>query len=192
MTRQACLFVISGPSGAGKGTLVSRVRASRPDLALTVSATTRLPRPGEKQGVHYWFFTVSEFESMIDEGGFVEWAQVHDNYYGTLSDEVTSKMAQGSSVILEIDPQGALQVKERFPHAILIFIDTPSDEVLKDRLQKRNTEDSRAQATRLANALEERKLVSRYDKIVINDDLKRATRELLDLIDYYECQNSTR
>lgn len=168
------------------------MRASRPDLALTVSATTRLPRPGEKQGVHYWFFTVSEFESMIDEGGFVEWAQVHDNYYGTLSDEVTSKMAQGSSVILEIDPQGALQIKERFSHAILIFIDTPSDEVLKDRLQKRNTEDSRAQATRLANALEERKLASRYDKIVVNDDLKRATRELLDLIDYYECQNSTR
>ena len=125
------LFVISGPSGAGKGTLVTRVRERRSNLGLTVSATTRAPRKGEVDGVNYFFLTREEFDRRVANGEFVEWAEVHGNCYGTLVSEVTSKLASGSSLILEIDVQGALQVKERFPEAVLIFIKPPSLEVLR-------------------------------------------------------------
>lgn len=180
------LFVISGPSGAGKGTLVARVRTLRPDLGLTVSATTRQPRPGEVDGVSYYFLTPEDFQRRVDAGDFVEWAHVHGNCYGTLVSEVTRLLDAGSSLVLEIDVQGALQVKERFPDAVLIFIKPPSLEVLRERLQGRGTEDAQSVATRMANARRELELAPRYDEVLVNDELERAVAELNDIISAHE------
>ena len=172
------LFVISGPSGAGKGTLVARVREQMPNLGLTVSATTRAPRAGEVDGVNYYFLTDDEFSARIEAGEFIEWAQVHDHRYGTLASEVERNLATGQSLILEIDVQGALAVKERFPHAVLIFIEPPSLEVLRERLIGRGSETSESLELRLHTAESEMHLRDRYDEIVVNDDLDRATEEL--------------
>ena len=180
------LFVISGPSGAGKGTLVTRVRERRSNLVLTVSATTRAPRKGEVDGVNYFFLTREEFDRRVANGEFVEWAEVHGNCYGTLVSEVQSKLASGSSLILEIDVQGALQVKERFPEAVLIFIKPPSLEVLRERLVGRGTETPETIELRMANAADELALADRYDDVVVNDDLDRATDELVRVLDMHE------
>ena len=173
------LFVISGPSGAGKGTLVERVRALAPDLGLTVSATTREPRAGEVDGVNYYFLTDDEFTRRVEAGDFIEWAQVHDHRYGTLASEVERNLATGHSLILEIDVQGALNVKKRFPDAILVFIEPPSLAVLRERLIGRGSETPESLELRLADAQREMELEGRYDKIVVNDDLERATEDLL-------------
>ena len=154
------LFVISGPSGAGKGTLVTRVRERRSNL--------------------------EEFDRRVANGEFVEWAEVHGNCYGTLVREVTSKLASGASLILEIDVQGALQVKERFPEAVLIFIKPPSLEVLRERLVGRGTETPETIELRMANAADELALADRYDDVVVNDDLDRATDELVRVLDMHE------
>ncbi|MDM8245202.1 guanylate kinase [Collinsella tanakaei] len=180
------LFVISGPSGAGKGTLVARVRELRPDLGLTVSATTREPREGEIDGTSYYFLTEEEFSRRLDADEFVEWANVHGHRYGTLVSEVSSKLAAGSSLVLEIDVQGAFQVKERFPEAVLVFIMPPSLPVLQERLSNRGTESADSLALRLANAEREMALADRYDDVVVNDDLDRAVDELLAVLDKHE------
>ncbi len=180
------LFVISGPSGAGKGTLVERVRASRPDLGLTVSATTREPRAGEVDGVNYYFLTDDEFSSRVEAGDFIEWAQVHDHRYGTLASEVDRNFATGQSLILEIDVQGALAVKERFPESVLIFIEPPSLDILKERLIGRGSETPESLALRLHTAEGEMQLRDRYDEIVVNDDLASATDELLAVLNRHE------
>lgn len=180
------LFVISGPSGAGKGTLVERVRASRPDLGLTVSATTREPRAGEVDGVNYYFLTDDEFSSRVEAGDFIEWAQVHDHRYGTLASEVDRNFATGQSLILEIDVQGALAVKERFPGSVLIFIEPPSLDILKERLIGRGSETPESLALRLHTAEGEMQLRDRYDEIVVNDDLASATDELLAVLNRHE------
>lgn len=180
------LFVVSGPSGAGKGTLVACAREVLPDLSLAVSATTRAPRPGEVDGTTYYFLTVDEFQRLIEEGSFIEWARVHGNCYGTLVSEVERAFAQGSSLILEIDVQGALQVRERFPEAVLIFIAPPSVEVLRERLRGRGTETADVIDLRLANAEHELALADQYDRVLVNDELERATTELVDIIRTYE------
>ena len=180
------LFVVSGPSGAGKGTLVARVREQLPNLGLTVSATTRLPREGEIDGSSYYFLTPEEFDRRVEAGDFVEWAHVHGHCYGTLASEVERNLKQGSSLILEIDVQGALQVRERMPEAVLIFIKPPSLEVLADRLVKRGTETDESLKLRLANAEQELALIDRYDEVVVNDDLDQATADLLAIIEKYE------
>lgn len=180
------LFVISGPSGAGKGTIVARIRDGRPNLGLTVSATTREPREGEVDGVSYHFLSEDEFSRRVDAGQFVEWASVHGHRYGTLVEEVSSKLAAGSSLILEIDVQGAFQVKERFPEAVLIFIMPPSLEVLRERLENRGTETAETLSVRLANAEREMALSDRYDDVVINDDLDCACEELSRVIEKHE------
>ena len=180
------LFVISGPSGAGKGTLVARVREQMPNLGLTVSATTRAPRAGEVDGVNYYFLTDDEFSARIEAGEFIEWAQVHDHRYGTLASEVERNLATGQSLILEIDVQGALAVKERFPHAVLIFIEPPSLEVLRERLIGRGSETSESLALRLHTSESEMHLRARYDQIVVNDDLDRATEELIAVLHRHE------
>lgn len=180
------LFVISGPSGAGKGTLVSRVRDTMPDLGLTVSATTRAPRAGEVDGVNYHFLTEEEFSRRIENGDFIEWAQVHDHRYGTLVQEVERKLSNGSSLILEIDVQGALNVKKRFPESILIFIEPPSMEVLEQRLVGRGSETDESLRLRLANARHEMSLADRYDVRLVNDDLDVATDELAGILREYE------
>ncbi len=178
--------MISGPSGAGKGTLVARVREQYPDLGLTVSATTREPREGEVDGLNYYFLSDEEFARRVDAGEFVEWAEVHGHRYGTLVSEVSSKLASGQSLVLEIDVQGAFQVKERFPEAVLLFIMPPSLSVLKERLIARGSETEDSLSLRLANAEREMALSDRYDDIVVNDDLERSTAELLDVIKKHE------
>ncbi len=185
-TVQSKLFVISGPSGAGKGTLVARVREQRSNLGLTVSATTRKPREGEVEGVNYYFLTRDEFERRVEAGAFVEWAEVHGNCYGTLVSEVESKLASGNSLILEIDVQGALQVKKRFPDAVLVFIKPPSLEILRERLVGRGSETPESLELRLADAQGELELADRYDDVVVNDDLDRATEELVRVLDKHE------
>ncbi len=184
--REPKLFVISGPSGAGKGTLVSRIREQHPALGLTVSATTREPRPGEVDGESYYFLSDDEFARRVDADEFVEWAEVHGHRYGTLVSEVTSNLDAGRSLILEIDVQGAFQVKKRFPDAILIFIMPPSLEVLAERLSARGTETEESLSLRLANAKAEIELAPRYDDVVVNDDLDDATAELLQVIQQHE------
>ena len=180
------LFVVSGPSGAGKGTLVARVREELPNLGLTVSATTREPREGEVDGTSYYFLTPDEFQRRVDADEFVEWAHVHGHCYGTLKGEVERNLLQGSSLILEIDVQGALQVRERMPEAVLIFIKPPSLEVLAERLRNRGTETEDAIALRLSNARRELALQDRYDEIVVNDDLDEAVDQLIGIIENYE------
>lgn len=180
------LFVISGPSGAGKGTLVARVRERYPELGLTVSATTREPREGEVDGLNYYFLSDDEFARRVAEHQFVEWAEVHGHRYGTLVSEVSSKLASGQSLVLEIDVQGAFQVKERFPEAVLLFIMPPSLDILKERLVSRGSETTESLTLRLANAEREMALADRYDDVVVNDDLERSTKELLDVIKKHE------
>ena len=186
MTRSARLFVVSGPSGVGKGTLVARVRDRLPGLGLTVSATTRAPREGEKNGVSYYFMDDSEFARRVENGEFLEWANVHGHRYGTLKAEAERLMAEGSSVVLEIDVQGGLNVRKVYPDVALVFIEPPSIGELERRLRGRGTEDESSIELRLANANHEMELASLYDVRIVNDDLERATDELVSTIDLYE------
>lgn len=180
------LFVISGPAGVGKGTLVARIRELRPDLELTVSATTRQPRPGEIPGVSYHFLSDDEFSHRVEEGLFLEWAQVHAHRYGTLMSEATERMNRGASVILEIDCQGGFNVKKVWPDAVLIFIEPPSFEELEHRLRGRGTEDEAQITLRLADAKAEIEAAKKYDVRIVNDDVERAAQELLDVFARYE------
>jgi guanylate kinase len=177
------LIIISGPSGAGKGTLVDRVVARVPRVWVSVSATTRQPRPGEVYGEDYLFLSPEDFQRRIDEGDFLEWAEVHGNRYGTLRSSVEARLAEGYDVILEIDPQGALQVKEIMPDAVLVFIVAPSFEELERRIRRRGAETDEQVKTRLATAVRELALVDTYDHVVENDDVARATDELACIIE---------
>lgn len=182
--------MISGPSGAGKGTLLSKVLERIPDAWVSVSATTRDPRPGEKDGVHYFFLDKDHFEDLVENDGFLEWAKVHDNYYGTLRDRVVEHMDAGEQVILEIDVQGAFQVRKALPQAHLIFIEPPSLEELSRRLHSRGTESEDVISSRLKTAEVELAQKMEYDSQVVNDDLERAINELTLLIDSFA--NDTR
>lgn len=172
------LFVISGPSGAGKGTLLAEFRKQRPDLGLTVSATTRSPRPGEVDGTSYYFLSDEEFRRRIAAGEFVEWAEVHGHLYGTLVSEVKRLLAKGHSLVLEIDVQGALNVRKVYPDAVLVFIEPPSLQVLEERLRGRGTEDEASIELRLKNARHEMELADQYDVRIVNDTVDRAAQEL--------------
>ncbi len=177
------LFVISGPSGAGKGTLVQRITSRRNGLWLSVSATTRLPRKDEIDGQSYFFLTTDQFEQKISEGDFLEWAKVHDNYYGTLRSQVDSHIASSEDVILEIDVQGGLQVKKNFPDAYLIFVRPVHFEDLIERLEGRGAESFEQIQRRLETARVEMEYEKCYNYTLVNDNLEEATQELLDFID---------
>ena len=170
------LFVISGPSGAGKGTIVNAVmdQADPSGTALSISMTTREPRPGEEDGVNYFFVTKEEFRRQIEAGGFLEYAEVYDHYYGTPKSKVVEKLNQGRDVILEIDIQGALNVKKAFPEGVLIFILPPSMEVLRNRLTGRGTDAPEVIERRLSKTRGELTFIDRYDYGVVNDDLEEA------------------
>lgn len=176
------LVVLAGPSGVGKGTVVAEVRALRPDLWISVSATTRPARPGEREGVQYHFWTPERFRAVLDQGGFLEWAEFAGNRYGTPREPVVERLAAGQSVLLEIDLAGARQVREAMPHAFLVFLTPPSFAVLEERLRGRGTEDEAALARRLEHAREELAAAAEFDAVVVNDDVGRAARELLDLL----------
>jgi guanylate kinase len=180
--QRGALIIISGPSGAGKGTLVDRLVARVPCLSVSVSATTRRPRPGEVDGEDYIFLTAEEFGRRVEAGEFLEWAEVHGNRYGTLRAEVDAKLVTGRDVILEIDPQGAFQVKRLMPEAVLVFIIAPSMDELERRIRKRGAETDEQVRTRLATAVRELELVGTYDHVVENDDVARATDELVGII----------
>ena len=162
------------------------MRAKRPDLGLTVSATTRTPRAGEVEGISYYYLTEDEFSARVAAGEFVEWANVHGHRYGTLKSEVERNLTQGRSLILEIDVQGGLNVRNSYEDVVLVFIAPPSMEELEKRLRGRGTEDEETISTRLANAAHEMELMDAYDATIVNDDLDRATDELYALIESYE------
>ena len=186
MARSAKLFVVSGPSGVGKGTLVSLLRDKRPNLGLTVSATTRSPRPGEVDGVAYYFLSDEEFKKRVDAGEFLEWAHVHGHCYGTLKSEVDRLISAGQSVVLEIDVQGGLMVHKQYPSAILVFIKPPSFEELEQRLRGRGTEDEKTIFTRLSNASREMEYANDYTVCIVNDNLETALSKLEEVFDDYE------
>ena len=177
--RKGNLFVISGPSGAGKGTLVGRLLEEVPDAWLSVSATTRAPRPGEVDGVSYRFMTRDEFDELASDGGFLEWAEYSGNCYGTPTADVLDRMDKGCQVILEIEVQGAFQVREKIPEAHLVFIEPPSLEVLEQRLRGRGTETEEAILRRLETARVELSRKMEYDKRLVNDQLEEALSELV-------------
>lgn len=173
--RKGILVVISGFSGAGKGTIVKRLMEKyKDDYALSVSATTRQPREGEQDGIHYFFVTVERFEEMIRQDELIEHACYVGNYYGTPKAYVTEQLEAGRSVILEIEMQGALQIKELFPDTRLLFVTAPSAEILKDRLVNRGTEAADVIDARLGRAVEETGYMPQYDYLIVNDDLEET------------------
>lgn len=181
----AHLFIISAPSGAGKSTLGAALRRRYPQLAYSISYTTRSPRAGEQNGVHYHFVDKDTFETGIEESRWAEWARVHENYYGTSADVLATHLAEGTSVLLDLDVQGADQIVARFPSAVTIFIMPPSIEVLRRRLETRATDSPEVIATRMHNAAAEMAARHRYRHIIVNDDLTQASAELIYLIDGY-------
>jgi guanylate kinase len=180
--RRGRLFAISGPSGVGKGTVVRRLLEARPDLAFSVSLTTREPRRGEVQGVHYRFVSPQEFDDMVRSDGFLEWAEVFGERYGTPAADVEAARAEGRDVLLEVDVQGARTVKERVPDTVTVFLRPPSEEELARRLRARGTESSADLERRLAQARKEMAEAPRFDHIVMNDWVDDAVREVLVII----------
>ncbi|MDO5141980.1 MAG: guanylate kinase [Eubacteriales bacterium] len=176
------LYVVTGPSGAGKGTLLGRLLAADERLFLSISATTRAPRPGEQDGVQYHFLPRQAFEDKIAQGAFLEHARYVDNYYGTLEAPVEEKLAAGLDVILEIEVQGAMQVHGKRPDAVMVFIAPPSFEELAARLRGRGTEDEDKIQKRLATAREELEQQAAFDYVVVNDEIDRAVHELQQII----------
>jgi len=177
------LFIISGPSGAGKGTIVQRLLEERSNCKVSVSCTTRPARPMEKEGVHYFFISEREFIERRDRGEFLEWAQVHGDMYGTPRKIVENLLAEGSDVILEIDVQGAAEVKGAMPEARLIFIEAPSMQILEQRLRKRSTEREDVQARRISDAYDELRKKGSFDGVVVNIEVEQAVKEVLALMD---------
>ena len=172
------MFVITGPSGVGKGTLIRLLRERLPDLALSVSATTRAPRAGETQGEDYWFLSDEEFARRVAAGEFVEWAEYSGRRYGTLREELERHLSGGRPVVLEIEVQGARQVRETMPEAVQIFIRPPSEEDLRRRLIGRGTDDPEQIERRLRVAEEELAAASEFPHVVVNDRLDEALRQL--------------
>ncbi|MCX5753506.1 MAG: guanylate kinase [Candidatus Krumholzibacteria bacterium] len=182
VSREPLLVVVSGPSGVGKSTVVDRVLARSPHIAASVSVTTRPPRGAERDGFEYFFVTREEFDRRRDAGDFLEWAEVHGNCYGTPAAFVESKLAAGTSIVLEIDVQGGMSVRARFPGAVLIFLFPPDLETLRTRLDGRATDDEEVIRRRLENARRELARFDGYDYIVVNDDVERCAEDCLAII----------
>lgn len=180
--KKGLLVVISGFAGTGKGTVVKRLMETHDDYALSISATTRNPRPYEENGREYFFKTKEEFEAMIAEGKLIEYAQYVGNYYGTPKEYVDSQLEAGKNVVLEIEIQGALKVKERFPETLLIFMMAPSAKELHDRIVGRGTETAEVIAERMARAVEESKGITNYDYIVVNDEVDACVEEIVSIV----------
>lgn len=183
MEKKGILIVISGFSGAGKGTLVKALLKKYENYALSISMTTRKPREGERDGVEYFFTDREHFEETIRQDGLIEYAQYCGNYYGTPREYVEQQMQAGNNVILEIEIQGALKIKEQFPESLLVFVTPPSAEELKRRLVNRGTESSDVIAKRLARASEESEGMEAYDYIVVNDELDVCVEEVHMLVE---------
>ncbi|MDR3265142.1 MAG: guanylate kinase [Synergistaceae bacterium] len=183
--RRGRLFVLAGPSGVGKGTLRTQVLSDVDDLIYSISCTTRAPRNGEREGADYRFISKEDFEDRERRGLFLEHAVVHGNFYGTLREDVEREMAAGRDVLLEIDVQGARQIRSLLPESVLIFISPPSLAVLEERLRRRETESEEQIALRLANAKKEMECSPSYDHVVLNDTLEHASEDLRGIVASY-------
>ena len=176
------LYVFTGPSGAGKGTVLHRLLDEVPGLSLSVSATTRVPRPGEQDGVHYYFISKQAFEQKIAENAFLEYAEYVDNYYGTPERPVEEQLAAGRDVILEIEVQGAMQVHAKRPDAVLVFLTPPSLEELARRLRGRGTESEEKVLKRLEAARRDLEYQAQFDYVVVNDRVENAVGQLKQIV----------
>ena len=186
--RQGCLIVVSGPSGTGKGTVCSALLSAHPEIAYSISATTRSPREGERHGVNYYFLTKPVFETMISEGELLEWATVYGNYYGTPLQPIKEKLAAGQDILLEIDTQGALKVQERYPDGVFIFLLPPSLMELERRIRGRGTEDEASLACRLQAAQKEIGVAQQYHYVVVNDEVKTAVAKIVAILTAEHCR----
>ncbi len=182
------LIVISAPSGTGKTTLTHMLLKEFPDMEFSVSYTTRKPRPGEVNGKDYFFVDRETFEKMVEEGDFLEWAEVYGNLYGTSKSQVLKALNEGKDILLDIDTQGALQVKKNFPEAVLIFILPPSFKELERRLRSRGTDDEETIEKRLRIARKEVERAPLYDYIVVNDVLENAYEKLRSIVIAEKCK----
>ena len=188
--KRGTLVVLSGPSGTGKGTVCGVVRNHLGDaVRYSISATTRKPRTGEEHGREYFFFSKEEFEALRDQNGFLEWAQVYDNYYGTPRAFVEEVLASGKDCILEIDPQGALLVRKATDEAVLVFIAPPSLEELRNRLTGRGTESAEEVEKRLSCAESELAYRDKYDYIIVNDDVETAAAKMEAILLAEKCRS---
>jgi len=173
-------IVISAPSGAGKSTIAGRLL--KDDIVLSISSTTRSPRKGEKNGVDYSFSSVDDFKRKIEKGEFLEWAVVHGNYYGTPLTPIRANLDKGKDVVMVIDPQGALSVKNHYPDGVYIFVVPPTWDILLKRIKERALDDKASQKIRIANARKELTYLSHYDYVVVNDHLKDAVDDVLAIL----------
>ncbi|KRQ86920.1 Guanylate kinase [Caloramator mitchellensis] len=188
MQNKGLLIVISGPSGAGKGTICKALLEKNKDIKISVSCTTRMPRDGEIDGVNYYFINKEKFAEMIEKNDFLEYATVYGNYYGTPRSYVEEEINKGNDIILEIDIQGALMVKERYPEGVFIFILPPSMEELKNRIIKRGSETEESFNKRFSAAYDEIKYMSKYDYAVVNDVVEDAVRKVESIIVAEKCR----
>ena len=189
--RNGLLLVVSGPSGVGKGTLVKALMDRNSKIKMSVSATTREPRPGEIEGVHYFFKSEEKFKAMADRGEFLEYIHVFGSkYYGTPRSFVEQHLANGFDVILEIDVQGAMKVKQSFPDAVLMFITAPSMSEIKSRLIGRGTETMEQVEKRFATAFEEIKMIPQYDYVIVNDVIDVAVHHMEAILEAERCRTS--
>lgn len=189
MQQEGLLIVVSGPSGAGKGTICKRLLEKNPNLGYSISATTRAPRTGEVNGVNYWFLSKEEFQKMIAEDGLLEWAEVYGNYYGTPAQKVKDSLAEGKNILLEIDTQGAALVRKKFPEGVYIYILPPSLEELKRRIIGRGTDSAESIEHRLSCAREEMGCASeQYNYLVLNDEVELAVERVETIIEAEQYQ----
>lgn len=182
MKKKGVLLVVSGPSGAGKGTLCKALRERHPDIVISISATTRAPRAMEKEGVNYFFTSKDVFEQRIANEEFLEYACVYDNYYGTPKGFVIDHLTEGTDVLLEIDIQGALQVRKKYPEGVFIFVLPPSMKELKNRIIGRGSETKESLEKRFSSAYEEIDFIKKYDYYIINDTVEEAVQKFESII----------